>query len=312
MARIRTIKPEFFCSEQVVRCSPTARLAFVGLWCFSDDAGRHPASAVRLKLEVFPGDSFSVAEVQAMVDELIAAGLILPYESKGERFWQVTGWEKHQRIQKKTVRYPAPVYNQSDSSTIPVYDQCDTSRIRNGKEGSGREGNTHTHTKHTVLESSDAVRQEDRVGESALPPEPMPPPAPAKRPLIARTDADLQPTFAAFCRGAGLPLVWAHRYILPTEQIFAHGVPPEKVRAIAAHYREQLRDGTPSLPRFASEFDRWRAALEARAAQASRPEVEVPAGRCQAHPGQDVAKSGMCPLCEVVAAIASEAAEVIA
>ena len=42
MARIRTIKPEFWTSEQVVDCSPTARLLFIGLWNFCDDGGVHP------------------------------------------------------------------------------------------------------------------------------------------------------------------------------------------------------------------------------------------------------------------------------
>lgn len=34
MARIRTIKPEFWTSEQVMGCAPLARLLFIGLWNF--------------------------------------------------------------------------------------------------------------------------------------------------------------------------------------------------------------------------------------------------------------------------------------
>ena len=42
MARIRTIKPEFWASEQVMDCKPVTRLLFIGLWNFVDDFGRAP------------------------------------------------------------------------------------------------------------------------------------------------------------------------------------------------------------------------------------------------------------------------------
>lgn len=51
MARIRSIKPEFWTSEQVMALSPLARLAFLGMWNFCDDAGIHPASAKTLNAQ---------------------------------------------------------------------------------------------------------------------------------------------------------------------------------------------------------------------------------------------------------------------
>jgi hypothetical protein len=106
MGRIRSIKPEFFTSEQIVECSTSARLLFVGLWCFSDDAGRHPASVRRLKMEVFPGDTLTQQQVAAMVGELIEAGLLIEYTSQGQSYWEVTGWSKHQRVDRPTIKYP--------------------------------------------------------------------------------------------------------------------------------------------------------------------------------------------------------------
>lgn len=117
MARIRTIKPEFWTSEQVADCSPTARLLFVGLWTFSDDAGRHPASVKRLKMEVFPADNFTLDQVHCMVNELIRAGLVKQYTHKGERFWVVTGWH-HQKIEKPNVKYPEPREFDDVSATL--------------------------------------------------------------------------------------------------------------------------------------------------------------------------------------------------
>lgn len=108
MARIRTIKPDFFTSEQLSECSPNARLAFIGLWCFADDNGIHPYSAARIKMEVFPSDGFSRAEVETMVQELIAAGLLDSYTVGEQAFLRVTGWAKHQRIDQPTYKFPLP------------------------------------------------------------------------------------------------------------------------------------------------------------------------------------------------------------
>lgn len=107
MARIRTIKPEFWTSEQIMECSPNARLLFIGLWNFCDDAGIHPASPKTLKAEIFPSDDISASEVEGLVGELIAQGLLEKYEVAGHHYWAVTGWH-HQRIDQPTFKHPRP------------------------------------------------------------------------------------------------------------------------------------------------------------------------------------------------------------
>jgi hypothetical protein len=118
MARIRTIKPEFWVSEQVVECSTSARLLFIGMWNFCDDYGVHPASLKQAKMEVFPGDDLTTKDISKLVDELLGSGLIgkfrVPDDSTGElqvlagkEFWFVTGWH-HQRIDRPTFKYPDP------------------------------------------------------------------------------------------------------------------------------------------------------------------------------------------------------------
>jgi hypothetical protein len=108
MARIRTVKPEFWTSEQVMELSALARLVFIGLWNFCDDAGVHTANAKRLKAEVFPSDETSITEVGNLVAELIGQELVGEFEADGDRYWFVTGWSKHQVIQKPTYRHPLP------------------------------------------------------------------------------------------------------------------------------------------------------------------------------------------------------------
>ena len=141
MARIRTIKPEFWTSEQVMECSPTARLLFIGMWNFCDDAGIHPASAKTLKAEVFPADDINATDVQRLVDDLLTNGLIVEYESAGKRYWQVTGWH-HQKIEKPNYKHPKqeiqqPIADDSTTSRRPFADH--STPEGKGMEGKGKE-----------------------------------------------------------------------------------------------------------------------------------------------------------------------------
>lgn len=137
MARIRTIKPEFWTSEQIMECSTTARLLFIGMWNFCDDAGRHPASSKTLKAEVFPGDDITSDEVGVMLDELEANGLIERYEVAERQYFQVTGWH-HQKIDRPNFKHPAPKNRQ------PIADESPSDRRsideQSPPEGKGMEG----------------------------------------------------------------------------------------------------------------------------------------------------------------------------
>jgi hypothetical protein len=107
MARIRSIKPEFWTSAQVMDLSIPARLLFIGLWSFCDDAGIHPASEKRLKAEVFPADYVSASDVRGLIAELERVGLLAEYAIDNESYWRVTGWH-HQKIDQPTFKYPRP------------------------------------------------------------------------------------------------------------------------------------------------------------------------------------------------------------
>jgi len=106
MARIRSIKPEFWTSEQIVECSRDARLLFIGLWNFCDDGGVHPVSIKRIKMEIFPGDDLTRAEIENLFDELISNDLIEEFEAQGDMYWHVVSWDKHQKIDRPSFKYP--------------------------------------------------------------------------------------------------------------------------------------------------------------------------------------------------------------
>jgi hypothetical protein len=117
MARIRSIKPEFWSSEQVMACSRDVRLLFIGLWNFADDEGRISNSAKSIKAQVFPSDEdINSTTVRRWLDELSSNELVLQYEANGRAYLQVTGWQ-HQKIdRKRPSKIPPPTV--ADYSTM--------------------------------------------------------------------------------------------------------------------------------------------------------------------------------------------------
>lgn len=142
MARIRTIKPEFWTSEQVMECSPMARLLFIGIWNFCDDAGNHPLSAKTIKALIFPGDEITTAQVDAMLGELQSNDLITAYEASAKQYLHVNGWG-HQKIDKPTYKHPSFV-DRSPSTPREGDDDSPSSSgaLTPGKEGEGKGSNT--------------------------------------------------------------------------------------------------------------------------------------------------------------------------
>ena len=127
MARIRTIKPEFFTSEDIVSMTPLARVFYIALWCEADREGRLDWKPVTLKMRYLPGDNCNVVE---LANELIQAGLIVLYEVEGKRYAEIPTFKTHQVIN-----------NRESESTRPSRHFHASSRVKaEGKEGREEEG----------------------------------------------------------------------------------------------------------------------------------------------------------------------------
>jgi len=159
MARIRTVKPEFWTSEQVVECSIEARLLFLGMWNFCDDQGIHPGSTKRLKMEIFPADDFDSASIRRMIDELINNELLIEYQSDRKVYWRVTGWD-HQKIDRPTNKYPLP----TDDTRREINERSPPEG--KGREGKGKEGkgiNTQSESRSACVIPTDWHPDENSV-----------------------------------------------------------------------------------------------------------------------------------------------------
>jgi hypothetical protein len=102
MARIRTIKPDFFMSPTVASLPHRTRLTFVGLWCYVDDKGRGYDDPRLVKAAVWPlDDEITHEHVEMDLCELAGAGLIERWtavEMNGRTLLRVCSLLEHQRI----------------------------------------------------------------------------------------------------------------------------------------------------------------------------------------------------------------------
>ncbi len=92
MARTRNLKPSFFLNEVLAACEPLARLLFAGLWCWADVDGRLEDRPLRIKAAVLP---FDQCDVDALLNVLHQAGLIVRYAAGQIKAIQIVSWEKH-------------------------------------------------------------------------------------------------------------------------------------------------------------------------------------------------------------------------
>lgn len=137
MARIRTIKPEFFTSEDIVQLSPLTRLLYIAVWCEADKEGRLAWKPMTFKLRYFPADN---CDIKAMCQELIDAGLVILY---GNGYAYIPSFARHQHInpRESVSQLPEP-----DAQTPALTRQHASARVNSGidpqvgREGKGREG----------------------------------------------------------------------------------------------------------------------------------------------------------------------------
>lgn len=115
MARIRTIRPEFFRHERLAELSPTCRLLFIGLWTLADRFGRLEDRPKRIKVEVLPYDS---VDVDKLLTELNTAAFIVRYSSNGNRYISIPSFTKHQRITGKEASAPESIPAPPDAESV--------------------------------------------------------------------------------------------------------------------------------------------------------------------------------------------------
>ena len=161
MARIRTIKPDFWTDGTIIKLSPFARLLYIGMWNFAlCDSGHVDDDLLRLKLQVLPMDN---VDIESLLQELMDSGRVARISlENGETYLHVVRLRDHQKVDNRWIpRCPAckeegsPELAETRVSLdetrrdSPELAETHPGRERKGKESKGGEGKGKT-TPHPI------------------------------------------------------------------------------------------------------------------------------------------------------------------
>ncbi len=100
MARIRTIKPQFWLDEHLGNICRDARLLYIGLWNLSDDHGVFEYRPARIKVQLFPYDTdISGDTITEWLNILKETGDVIQFSANGSTFGYIPTFLKHQPIE---------------------------------------------------------------------------------------------------------------------------------------------------------------------------------------------------------------------
>jgi uncharacterized phage protein (TIGR02220 family) len=101
MARIRTIKPEFWTDAKIGSLSFLERLLFIGMWNFADDEGLINANPLFLKSQIFPYDErLKISEVQKALVHFDSLKMVYLYKINNQPYAWIIKFRSYQRIDK--------------------------------------------------------------------------------------------------------------------------------------------------------------------------------------------------------------------
>lgn len=186
MARIRTIKPEFFRHEGLFEAERETglplRVAFAGLWTAADREGRFKWRPRQLKLDALPFDDVDFSRV---LDALTTRGFIVRYAVDGDEYGCIPSWRTHQAINNREVASEIPSPNSTATESVTStraarVDHASTTPLDPAPvEGKGREGKRKGREEEQSSLRSDSPSPDDDGHASADVEKPEPYPADA-------------------------------------------------------------------------------------------------------------------------------------
>lgn len=142
--RIRSIKPEFWRSDDISALEWDERLLFVGLWSYVDDNGVGIDKLSSIAADLFASDlernpPETFARVSRGLQQLATAGRIVRYSVESRPYLEVVNWDKHQRIDRPNK----PRFPRSDTGTAEIRDTLARVAAKEAS-GTGEQGNRGT------------------------------------------------------------------------------------------------------------------------------------------------------------------------
>ena len=140
MARIRTIKPEFWEDEKLAKLPVYARLLFIGTWNFADDNGALLANPVLMKSHIFPYEDIGISTISEWIDMLVENGMLIRTTYNGKDYLVIRKFLIHQKINRKSIRIniPLPVVLQVIDEYNKTHGVLTESSLQEREQGIGK------------------------------------------------------------------------------------------------------------------------------------------------------------------------------
>ncbi len=133
MARIRTVKPDFWTDEDLATVCETARLVAIGLLNLADDEGYFNANPRLIECSLFPLTEPSVS-IHECLKQLVDIGYIrLNEHSNGKTFGFITNFLKHQKVNRPTPSKIKDLFLCCEAS-LNTHGSLTVGKERKGKE----------------------------------------------------------------------------------------------------------------------------------------------------------------------------------
>ncbi|MDQ5943120.1 MAG: hypothetical protein QG572_1936 [Pseudomonadota bacterium] len=164
MARARNIKPSFFKNELLAEMDAFDRLLFIGLWCLADREGRIEDRPKRIKMELFPCDTY---DVNAGLDQLTKHGFLRRYQAGDAAVVSIVNFHKHQTPHGTEKDSELP----DETGALTVHDRSENGYVT----GKKRRNNVKPEQSTGQERLSDSVSPVKTQGENTLNPDSLNP-----------------------------------------------------------------------------------------------------------------------------------------
>jgi hypothetical protein len=115
VARLRTLKPEFFTHELLAELSPLDRLFYQGLWCYADREGRLEDRPKYLKTVILPYDDH---DADAALSRIASKGFIVRYVVGERRLIAIPAFMRHQKPHPNERQSELPPPSEADKTPV--------------------------------------------------------------------------------------------------------------------------------------------------------------------------------------------------
>lgn len=131
--RARTIKPEILADEKTAMLNHLEWRLFVSVWLIADDYGNLRGEPALIRAHTLWAADSSITSVAAALETLASVSLLSRYSVRGQSYFHITNWERHQRIDRPS-KPQMPGQDEADGIVVNGATQTNPSVAANPRE----------------------------------------------------------------------------------------------------------------------------------------------------------------------------------